>query len=333
MSSKHKPRAGSLAYTPRKRAKKQIPRIHSWVKTEEVKPLGFAGYKAGMTHVIVQDNREKSRTKGLEISIPATILETPPMLAAGIRAYKKGYLGERTFIDAWMPEPKEKKELNKLYKKLHLGNKFNSDALEKIEKNLNEISDIRLLVYAQSSLTPTPQKKPDLMEVAIGGKVVDKLTMAKEKLGREINITEIFNEGNFADITAVTKGRGFQGIIKRWGVKKQRSKATKKRRHMGSGGAWNPSYKLWREPLPGQVGYHTRTEYNKLILKIGDNGSDVTPKGDFLHYGPIKNNYVMLKGSIPGPAKRLIRLALPKRRHRDEDYTIVQINKDSQQGV
>ena len=328
-----KPRSGSLAYTPRKRAKKQIPRINSWLKTEEIKPLGFAGYKAGMTHVIVLDNTEKSRTKGLEISIPVTILETPPMVVAGIRAYVKGYFGDKTFADAWMPEPKkEKRELHKIYKKLHLENNFDEKALLEIETNLDKISDIRLLVFAQPVLTSMPKKKPDLMEIAIGGGIEDKFNYAKEKLGNEININEIFAENSFADVTAVTKGKGFQGIIKRWGVKRQRHKATQKRRHLGTGGAWTPTFKSYREPLPGQVGYQTRTEYNKLILKIGENGSDVTPKGDFLSYGPVKKDYVMLDGSIPGPAKRLIRLTLPRRKHKDENFEIIHVNKDSKQG-
>lgn len=58
--------------------------------------------------------------------------------------------------------------------------------------------------------------------------------------------------------------------------------------------------------MPGQMGYHQRTEYNKRILKIGNNGDEITPKGGFLHYGVIRNNYVVLKGSVQGPAKRLI---------------------------
>ncbi len=331
--SKHKSRSGSLAFTPRKRAKKQIPRIHSWAKSDEVKPLGFAGYKAGMTHVIATDNTKKSRTSGLEISVPVTVLETPPIIVAGIRAYTRGYPGEITLTDAWMPEPKkEKKDLHKLFVDFNIGNKTPGKALETIEKNIDKISDIFLLSYAQSALTSLPKKKPELMEIAIGGGIEDKFNYAKEKLGTEINVSEIFNENDFVDVTSVTKGKGFQGIIKRWGVKKQRSKATQKRRHMGTGGAWKPAHKSYREGLPGQVGCHTRTEYNKLILKIGDNGSEVTPKGDFLNYGPVKKNYIMLKGSIPGPAKRLIRIALPKRKHRATALDITHISTDSKQG-
>jgi large subunit ribosomal protein L3 len=56
------------------------------------------------------------------------------------------------------------------------------------------------------------------------------------------------------------------------------------------------------------MGYQQRTEFNKRILKIGENGMEITPKGGFLHYGVLKNPYVLIKGSIPGPAKRLIRI-------------------------
>lgn len=332
MHHRSKPRRGSLAFTPRKRAKKQIPRIHSWVETDEVKPLGFAGYKAGMTHVIALDSRENSRTKGLEVSVPVTVLETPPMIVAGIRAYVKGYFGDVTLFDAWMPEPKkEKKDIHKLYGKLHLESKYKEKSLEDIQNSLDRLSGIHLLVYVQPSLTSMPKKKPDLMEIAIGGKIEDQFNYAKEKLGNEISISDVFGENSFADVTSVTKGKGFQGVVRRWGVKKQRSKATQKRRHMGTGGAWTPSYKSWREGMPGQVGYHTRTEFNKLIVKFGDNGSEVTPKGDFLNYGPVKKNYIMIKGSVPGPAKRLIRLSLPRRDHREENLAVVHINQESPQ--
>jgi large subunit ribosomal protein L3 len=56
------------------------------------------------------------------------------------------------------------------------------------------------------------------------------------------------------------------------------------------------------------MGYHQRTEYNKRILKIGENGKEITPAGGFPNYGEIRNQYIIIHGSIPGPAKRLIRL-------------------------
>ena len=59
-------------------------------------------------------------------------------------------------------------------------------------------------------------------------------------------------------------------------------------------------------PQAGQMGYHQRTEYNKRVLKIGDKGEEITPSGGFQHYGTIRNSYVIIHGSIPGPTKRLI---------------------------
>ena len=46
----HQPRKGSVAFSPRKRAAKETPRIKSWPQNDEPKLLGLAGYKVGMTH-------------------------------------------------------------------------------------------------------------------------------------------------------------------------------------------------------------------------------------------------------------------------------------------
>jgi large subunit ribosomal protein L3 len=43
-------------------------------------------------------------------------------------------------------------------------------------------------------------------------------------------------------------------------------------------------------------------------MQIGNDGKNVIPKGGFLNYGIIRNDYIIVKGSIPGPTKRLIRL-------------------------
>jgi large subunit ribosomal protein L3 len=61
------------------------------------------------------------------------------------------------------------------------------------------------------------------------------------------------------------------------------------------------------------MGYHQRTEYNKRILKIGIDGTEITPKGGFINYGEVKGTYILVDGSIPGPTKRLIRLRYPVR--------------------
>jgi len=329
MSRVHKPRRGSLAYKPRKRAKKETPRVHSWADSEEAKPLGFAGYKAGMTNVIAVDNRKKSPTSGLDVFIPVTVIDAPPMMIAGFRAYSNGYSGKKTFIDIWIKELS--KDLEKRTKPPK--NRNPEKDIKEIEKNLDKISDIRLLVHTQPRLTSLSKKVPDMMEISLGGGIQERFEFAREHLGKEISAEGIFQENSLIDVTAVTKGKGFQGIVKRFGVRKQPRKAGKGRRHMGSGGTWTPSYKLWVEPLPGQLGYHTRTELNKGIIKIGKEGKEITPKGGFLRYGNVRGDYILLKGSVPGPAKRLIRINNPRRSGRGTDFEIKHINLESKQGA
>ena len=89
--------------------------------------------------------------------------------------------------------------------------------------------------------------------------------------------------------------------------------------------------------MAGQMGYHKRTEYNKKILKIGDlsDTEDINPAGGFIKYGLVKNNYVMLKGSIPGPSKRLVILRKAVRPHgkHNDPVQISHISTASKQGV
>jgi large subunit ribosomal protein L3 len=86
--------------------------------------------------------------------------------------------------------------------------------------------------------------------------------------------------------------------------------------------------------MMGQVGFHQRTEYNKRLLKIGEEGSDVTPAGGFLHYGEVRNRYVLIKGSLPGPCKRLIRIRHSIRlgEHKIREPVIEFVSQQSKQG-
>ena len=74
---------------------------------------------------------------------------------------------------------------------------------------------------------------------------------------------------------------------------------------------------MWTVAMAGQMGYHKRTEFNKKILKIGDVSEvdAVNPDGGFVKYGLVKNGYFMVKGSVPGPSKRLIVLRKATRPH------------------
>ncbi len=329
MAKHSKPRAGSLAYKPRKRAKKETPKIKSWVSSDEVGLLGFAGYKAGMTNVLAVDDRKNSSTSGMEVFLPVTVVETPPLWVLAIRAYRKGYLCKETVSEIWAKNIPADMNIKATLPKERNPDKKISELKEKLDK----VSDIRLIIGVQSKLTSIPKKTVDVMEIALGGDVSEKFEYAKNLLGMEINVEDVFKENSLVDVVAVTKGKGFQGVVKRYGVRIQPRKAGKGRRHIGSGGAWTPTRKMWREPLPGQMGYHNRTEYNKIILQVGKEGKDVTPAGGFLRYGPVKNSYLLIRGSVPGSTKRLIRLTQPRRPQGEPNFEITHINLSSKQGV
>ncbi len=300
-----KPRSGSLQIWPRVRAKRNYPKIRSWPENKTKKLLGFAGYKAGMTHVIIIDNQPHSSTKGEKISIPVTVVECPPLKPLSIRLYKQTPYSSRIISE--IPAKNFNKEL---FKKIKQGKKQK----EEPKTNLEDVSDVRLSVYTQPKMTGIGKKKPEIFELAIGGKNTnEKLEFAKSLLDKEIKVTDVFKEGEFIDVHAVTKGKGFQGPVKRYGISLKSHKSQKKRRSAGNLGAWTPKKVDWRMPQHGQKGYHTRTDYNNLVIKIDSDTKLINPKGGFVNYGLIKNDYVLVKGSIPGPKKRLVRLIEPIR--------------------
>ena len=77
-----------------------------WPKVEEGPTLlGFMGYKAGMTHIMMVEDKPDSLNLGKEASHPATILDVPPIIAFAIRAYTRDQYGLQTFTEAWIKSP------------------------------------------------------------------------------------------------------------------------------------------------------------------------------------------------------------------------------------
>jgi len=316
----HKPKGGSLQVWPRKRARRHYTRVRSYPKKEDIKLQGFAGYKAGMTHIQVKNPNTRI---GGNIFIPATIIECPPLKVFSVRFYQSTPYGKKVISE--LHSPKINKELSR---------KIKIPKTPKTElKNIDDVSDISLLVYTQPNLTNIGKKKPDLFEIMISGKdPQQKFEYAKSLLDKEINIADILKNYEFIDAHSVTIGKGMQGAIKRFGISLKSHKAEKKRRSAGNLGAWTPSKVSWTVPQKGQMGYHTRTDYNKLILKISTAPEEINQKGGILHYGVIKNPYILLKGSIPGPSKRLIRL-IPSIRNKKPAHPleITYISQESKQ--
>ena len=103
MADRSKPRRGSMGYGPRKRAIRQFARITSWPETEssEVRVQGFAGWKAGMTHILMRDTNPKSTSAGQEVRKAVTVVETPPMNVLAVRGYKMTPYGKQTAGEVW----------------------------------------------------------------------------------------------------------------------------------------------------------------------------------------------------------------------------------------
>jgi large subunit ribosomal protein L3 len=337
MGKIHRPKRGSLAFSPRKRAKSHIPRFRAWPEaTGEPRLQSFAGYKAGMTHVIMVDDIKNSLTQGMEISVPVTVIETPAIRVAAIRAYTEDSAGERAIAEAWAADldPELRRRIS-IPTDENLG-----ENLEAIGKMVEEgkVSDIKAVTYTlPKSLTGVPKKVPDIMESGISAKDLKiKFEYAKSILGTLVSVTDVFKTGILVDTAAITIGKGTQGPVKRWGINLMKSKHSRQGslRQIGTLGPWHPAHVSWRVPQMGQMGYHQRTEFNKRILKIGSNGTDVTPDGGFLNYGLIRGDYVLIKGSVPGPSKRLIRLRDPIRAKKADlgEPNILYISRESKQG-
>ncbi len=308
----HAPKHGSLAYLPRKRAKKPVARIRYWpgIKSDSPKLLGFSAYKAGMTYVFTIEDRKRSPHFGKEVVKAATILETPPILVCGMRTYTKTPYGLQNISEAWMAEPPAI-----LDRTLVLPENFNTEAmLEKIQQNLDVTSAIRVITATQPSQTSLSKKKPEVCEVQIGGGTIQQqFEYAKQLIGKTVAPEEVFKDGQYIDIGGVTVGKGFQGPVKRWGVTILQHKGRKTKRGIATLGPWNPHHLMYSIPRAGQMGYHQRIEFNKRILKIGKDGKEVTVKGGYIRYGEVKGPYILIEGSIPGTEKRQIRLRVPAR--------------------
>lgn len=330
MSKAHKPRRGSVAFSPRKRVKRETPHIKSWPEGgSEPKIQGFAGYKAGMTHAFVVDYRPTSTTSGQEVQVPVTVIEVPPMKVAGIRLYQDSAYGLSTKTEVWA----EKTDKD-LLRKVPVPTKREKPDLKKLKND--EVDEVRLIVHTMPvQVKSIPKKKPEIMEIRIGGGTIsERIKYAKGLLGKDIQFSDFNIDGAMVDIIAVTKGKGFQGLNKRFGVKLLTHKNSKHRRMLGTQGPWHPAWIMSTVPNSGQMGYHKRTEYNKRILKVGKDASEVNPKGGFLHYGNIETSYVLVHGSIPGTTKRLIRFRDPVRKGGVEIHTpdLTFISTSSKQG-
>ena len=110
------------------------------------------------------------------------------------------------------------------------------------------------------------------------------------EVGQEIK-AEIFEAGDHIDVTAISKGKGFQGAIKRHGQSRgPMTHGSKYHRHAGSNGSASDPSKVFKgKKMPGQMGHVQVTVQNLEVVRVD-----------------TENNLLLVKGAVPGPKKSLV---------------------------
>jgi len=301
------PRRGSLAYSPRGRAKSMEARIRNWPETnsEQPKLLGYAGFKVGCIQIVSIDDREKTPNHGKQLVSLGTVVATPPISIIGIRGYRDDNDGSHAMFDVYSSDmPKEVSRLFTVKPK--------EGSLEQAEKMLNKVSELFAVVAVFPNTAGLEQKKPYVFEVAVkGGDIKKQFEFLKNLFGKQVKVEEVFELGTTVDVASITKGKGIEGPITRWGVKKKQHKSRKSVRALGSLGPISPASIMYTVPRAGQRGFHQRVEYNKRIMIMSNtdkNEFKINPSGGFKHYGVVNGDFVVLKGSVPGTYRRLVKL-------------------------
>ena len=113
--------------------------------------------------------------------------------------------------------------------------------------------------------------------------------VSEYSLGQEVKV-DIFAEGEMVDVTGTTKGKGFQGVIKRHGQSRgPMGHGSHYHRGPGSMGTMRPMRVFKGKKLPGHMGTLTVTIQNLEIVMVD-----------------VENNCILVKGNVPGPKKGLV---------------------------
>jgi large subunit ribosomal protein L3e len=328
------PRHGNLGFLPKKRTRHHRGRVRSFPKDDATKPVhltAFMGFKAGMTHVVRGVDRPGALMHKKEVVDAVTIVETPPMVVVGVVGYVETPRGLRTlttvfaehlseecrrrFYKNWMSS--KKKAFTKYAKKHQTSD---------IENELNRMKKfctvVRVIAHTQVKKLNLRIKKAHICEIQVnGGDAAAKVDFAKALFEKEVTVDSIFSKDENVDVIGVTKGKGFAGVIARWGISRLPRKTHRGLRKVACIGSWHPARVSTTIARAGQSGYFHRIEINKKIYRIGKTGDDescmtetdlteksITPMGGFVHYGVITNDWVMLKGACVGVKKRALTL-------------------------
>jgi len=115
----------------------------------------------------------------------------------------------------------------------------------------------------------------------------------ESKVGDKIDVS-IFKEGDKVKVSGISKGKGFQGGVKRWGFHGKSATHGVKHEHrtLGSVGSTDAARVFKGKKMPGRMGYERVTKKNLKIAKID-----------------IENNLIAIKGAVPGRPGTLLEIA------------------------
>lgn len=316
--------------------------MRAFPKDDASKPphlTAFIGYKAGMTHVVRDLDRVGSKMHKKEIVESVTILETPPLIVIGVVGYIETPRGLRSIATVWAQHisdearrrfyrnwyQSKKKAFTKYAKKYTTSKNVIDNKIATLKKRATVI---RVLAHTQMSKLNIGQKKAHIAEIQVNGgaDAAAKVDFAINLFEKQVPVDGVFAENEQIDVIGPTKGKGFKGVVSRWGTKKLPRKTHKGLRKVACIGAWHPARVSWAVPRAGQKGYHSRTEVNKKIYRLGkriatEGGKQVhnnaatefdltqksiTPMGGFANYGNVNEDFIMVKGTVMGAQRRVI---------------------------
>merc|ERR1712028_34728 len=219
----------------------------------------------------------------------------PPMQIVGLVGYKETNYGLKPAVTVWAE---------------HL----NDEVKRRFYKNWYKSK--------KKAFTKYGKKKAHMMEVQInGGDMAAKVDFCVNLFEKQVPVDAVFTQNEMLDVIGVTKGHGYEGVTTRWGTTRLPRKSHRGLRKVACIGAWHPAKVQYSVARPGQNGFHHRTEMNKKVYKIGKGSAEnnattefdlteksITPVGSFVHYGNVREDYMMLKGCIVGPKKRVVTL-------------------------
>jgi len=330
------PRRGSLAFLPRKRTKYHQGKVKTFPADDQSKAphlTAFIGYKAGMTHVVRELDKVGSKAHKKEVVEAVTVLETPPMFIAGVVGYVKTPNGLRSLTTVWAQHLNQQ-FLRRLYKNWYAAKKKAFSRYQKLYANREKTIDrelarikkycdvVRVVAHTDIKKVRLTQRKAHVMEIQVnGGTIEQKVDWAVNLFEKVVPVSGVFHVNEMIDVMSSTKGHGMTGVTARWGTARLPRKTHRGLRKVACIGAWHPERVSYAVARAGQSGYHHRVERNKKIFLIGEGKNKanatteydltqkrITPLGGFLNYGQVREDFLLIKGSVPGHVKRAITL-------------------------